>query len=54
MISPALTTIGKPKLEIGRMAAEIVLKMLAGVQVDPVTLLPAQLIIRETTRQREA
>ncbi len=53
MITPALTTIGKPKQEIGRTAARLVMDMLSGKEVEAVHLLPAELIIRDTTRERE-
>ena len=52
-ITPALTTIGKPTLEIGKKAAELILTLLQGDSVDPINLLPGKLIIRETTMCRK-
>lgn len=52
MTHPALTTIEKPKREIGRIAAGLVLDLLEGKAVQPVHLLPTRLIIRETSLPR--
>ncbi|CAM3332152.1 transcriptional regulator, LacI family [Paracoccus aminovorans] len=46
---PALTTIRQPKRDLGRMAAQVVLAVIAGKAVPPVTLLEPQLMPRETT-----
>ena len=48
--SPALTTVRQPSKEVGQVAAQILLKLIAG---EPVTekevVLPAELIIRQST-----
>ncbi|RNF34745.1 LacI family DNA-binding transcriptional regulator [Paracoccus methylarcula] len=48
-LAPALTTIRQPKRELGRQAARTILQRIAGAEVDPVTLLEPQLMLRETT-----
>jgi len=48
--SPPLTTVSKPKYEIGRVAADLLLKRLAGEQGPPQKVaLPCELIVRGTT-----
>ncbi len=47
--SPALTTIRQPKREIGRRAAETVLALIDGRPAAPVTTLPPELILRDST-----
>ena len=48
--SPALTTVRQPSKEVGQVAAQILLKLIAG---EPITekevVLPAELIIRQST-----
>ncbi|SIT10484.1 LacI family DNA-binding transcriptional regulator [Paracoccus saliphilus] len=48
-LAPALTTIRQPKRELGRQAARTILQRITGAEVDPVTLLAPQLMLRETT-----
>lgn len=46
---PPLTTVRQPRSQIGRIAADALFAMLAGVKTDPVRLLPGELIVREST-----
>lgn len=48
-LAPALTTIRQPKRELGRQAARTILQRISGAEVDAVTLLAPQLMLRETT-----
>ncbi len=47
-VTPSLTTIHQPRIEMGRKAMQMVLDLLAGEEVSD-TLLPCQLIIRDST-----
>lgn len=48
-LTTPLTTIRQPKREIGRKAAQIILRRIAGEDVPRTTLLEPQLMVRETT-----
>lgn len=52
-LAPALTTIRQPKQELGRQAARTILRRISGDEVEPVTLLAPQLMLRETTAPAE-
>jgi DNA-binding LacI/PurR family transcriptional regulator len=47
-ISPALTTIRAPIEEVGREAVRQLVRLLSGLQVQELTLMPTELIIRES------
>lgn len=46
---PPLTTVRQPRGQIGRIAADALFAMLAGVKTDPVRVLRGELIVREST-----
>lgn len=46
---PPLTTVRQPRGPIGRIAADALFAMLAGVKTDPVRVLRGELIVREST-----
>lgn len=46
---PPLTTVRQPIEQIGQTIAEQLLRLLAGERIDPVTVLPTELIIRDST-----
>jgi LacI family repressor for deo operon, udp, cdd, tsx, nupC, and nupG len=48
-ISPPLTTVRQPRAEIGRVAAERMLAVLSGQNETTDTILPVELVIREST-----
>lgn len=48
-LAPALTTIRQPKREIGRTAAQLMLRLIGGEPIAPRTLLAPLLMLRETT-----
>jgi len=50
MVSPMLTTVRKPQREIGEKAALIVMDAINGKEIPARTLLPAEIIERETVR----
>jgi DNA-binding LacI/PurR family transcriptional regulator len=50
MIHPSLTTIAKPKREVGEKAAEIIIKVINGEEVNRNYKLPVNLIIRDTVK----
>jgi DNA-binding LacI/PurR family transcriptional regulator len=45
---PPLTTVRQPITEIGRTVARQLLRLIAGEQVEPVLVLPTDLVIRES------
>jgi DNA-binding LacI/PurR family transcriptional regulator len=45
---PPLTTVRQPITDLGRMAARQVLRMVGGEQIEPVLLLPTELVKRES------
>lgn len=47
---PPLTTVAQAKLEMGEKAVQMVLDLLAGEQIVEKSVLPSQLIVRESTR----
>ncbi|MFC4942851.1 substrate-binding domain-containing protein [Pseudonocardia sp. GCM10023141] len=49
MTHPALSTIAVPTLEAGRTAVAMLLAMIAGSDITPQRVLPAQLIVRATS-----
>ena len=48
-ISPGLTTVNYPSMEVGRLAGEMILSLLAGESVDDVMLQP-ELVVRKSTQ----
>lgn len=48
-ISPSLTTVNYPGKDVGRLAGEMILRLLGGEQVESCTLKP-ELVVRESTR----
>jgi DNA-binding LacI/PurR family transcriptional regulator len=46
--TPALTTVRQPIEEIGRSMAKLLLRRLAGEDTARVTILPVELVLRET------
>jgi LacI family transcriptional regulator len=53
IISPALTTVAEPALEIGRQSCELLLKHITKKHFTPKeVILPAKLIVRESTQKR--
>jgi len=51
-ITPSLTTVNYPGMDVGRLAGEMILRLLGGEQVESHTLTP-QLVARESTRALE-
>jgi DNA-binding LacI/PurR family transcriptional regulator len=47
-LTPALTTVRAPIEQVGRQAVRQLLRLLAEEQADPLTLLPTELVIRES------
>jgi LacI family transcriptional regulator, galactose operon repressor len=47
-LTPPLTTVRAPTADVGRMAAQQLLNLIAGQTVEPVTLLPTEIIIRRS------
>ena len=48
-ISPGLTTVNYPSMDVGRLAGELILNLLAGDAADSVVLTP-ELVVRRSTR----
>ena len=46
--SPALTTVHQPAVEMGATMAEIIVKLIDGVQVEHITRLPTSLVVRDS------
>lgn len=51
MIEPNLTTVAKPKYEIGQIAAKTIISLINGEKVEKSTLLSPKLIIRKTVKE---
>lgn len=49
LLAPALTTIRQPKRELGKQAARVILRRIAGDEVQPMVSLSPLLMVRETT-----
>lgn len=47
-LTPPLTTIKAPTQHVGQTAAQYLFKLLAGQEVEPITLLPSEIIIRRS------
>src|SRR5665811_437338 len=47
--APPLTTVHQPSVKLGATMAEVLVKRIAGEPVDHVTILPAELVIRQST-----
>ncbi|HEY0260683.1 MAG TPA: LacI family DNA-binding transcriptional regulator [Lacisediminihabitans sp.] len=47
--SPPLTTVHQPSVELGRAMAEVLVKIIEGHPVDQVTILPTELVVRESS-----
>lgn len=48
-LEPALTTVQQPKWDMGKLAMELTLKLLAGEKVSKTTTVPGKLIVRAST-----
>jgi DNA-binding LacI/PurR family transcriptional regulator len=46
---PPLTTVRQPSHELGRTMAEVLVRLVAGEAVDPLTLLPTTLVVRRSS-----
>ncbi|OUE19130.1 HTH-type transcriptional repressor CytR [Clavibacter michiganensis] len=46
---PPLTTVRQPNQEFGRAMAEVLLRLVAGEAVDPLTLVPTTLVVRQSS-----
>ncbi|MNO03503.1 Lactose operon repressor [compost metagenome] len=46
---PSITSIRQPIRQMGELAVELLLKQLAGEAIPPATVLPVELMERETT-----
>ncbi|MEM7344182.1 MAG: substrate-binding domain-containing protein [Chloroflexota bacterium] len=51
LFSPAITVIRQPTYELGRTAAELLMKLINKEAFEPIAPLPVELIIRESCRQ---
>jgi LacI family transcriptional regulator len=49
MSTPPLTTVHQPSIGLGEAMARVLVRRLAGDPVDRVTLLPTELVIRQST-----
>lgn len=47
-LSPPLTTVRAPTREVGRMATENLIRLIRGEKVEPLTLLPTEIVIRRS------
>jgi len=47
-LTPPLTTVNAPTKCVGKTAAQHLFNLLAGQEVDPVTLLPTEIVIRRS------
>lgn len=47
-LSPPLTTVRAPTAEVGRTATQLLLRLIEGEEVEPLTLLPTQIVIRRS------
>jgi LacI family transcriptional regulator len=47
-LTPSLTTVRAPTEEVGRVAAQQMIKLIRGGQADPLTLLPTEMVIRNS------
>ena len=47
-LNPPLTTVNAPSECVGKTAAQLLFSLLAGQKVDPVTLLPTEIVIRRS------
>jgi DNA-binding LacI/PurR family transcriptional regulator len=45
---PPLTTVRQPIQQIGREMARLLMRLVAGEDIEPITMLPTELIIRES------
>jgi LacI family transcriptional regulator len=53
LCTPALTTVEQPIHEMGRLASELLIKLIRGEPVDPTHVtLPTRLVVRQSTSQR--
>ena len=50
-VSPSLTTVNYPSMDVGRIAGEMILNLLAGDSVEDVVLEP-ELVVRQSTRPK--
>lgn len=48
-VTPPLSTVHQPLTELGAKMAEILVRLIEGEDVDPVTLLPTELVIRDSS-----
>jgi DNA-binding LacI/PurR family transcriptional regulator len=48
LINPALTTVHAPTYEVGRVAAQQLIRLIRTGQADPLTLLPTEIVIRRS------
>ena len=48
-IDPPLTTVRQPKLEMGRLAMEVLLKLMSGADAEQNIVVKGELIVREST-----
>jgi DNA-binding LacI/PurR family transcriptional regulator len=46
---PALTTVRQPNQEFGQKMAEVLVRLVAGEDVDPMTLMPTTLVVRQSS-----
>ena len=47
-LTPSLTTVRAPTEEVGRVAARQMINLIRGRQADPLTLLPTEIVIRNS------
>ncbi|MDH5505386.1 MAG: substrate-binding domain-containing protein, partial [Acidimicrobiia bacterium] len=50
-VSPGLTTVNYPSMDVGRLAGEMILNLLAGESVEDVVLEP-ELVVRQSTQAK--